>query len=100
MRTRPRGPGLLALGLILTYVVVVPPHLVHHIGEPGDAHHQQARCPHLALDDRATRAGAGAPALAALPSVVPAAPVAAPVRIAAPIRAPGDPRGPPPSLPS
>jgi hypothetical protein len=50
-----------ALGLLLVYVIALPPHLVHHLFD-GDEH-GQPRCEHLAQSQQTPEAQADLPAL-------------------------------------
>lgn len=62
-----------ALGLLLAYLVSVPPHLVHHLFDGDD--HGRPPCPHLAHGQQAPGIPAGAPAV--VPSPAPAGAVLA-----------------------
>jgi hypothetical protein len=72
--SRPRQAVLtvFALGLLVTYVVSVPPHLVHHLFD-GDEH-GHPRCPHLAQSQQTPELQADPPPRL-LPPAAPAADV-------------------------
>lgn len=96
---RPSSPRLavltvFALGLLLAYVVALPPHLVHHLLD--DDEHGQPHCPHLAQSQQTPEAQADPPVLlppsaAPLPDVLPAVADALPT----PDRSAESPRAPP-----
>lgn len=97
---RPSSPRLavltlFALGLLLVYVVALPPHLVHHLLD--DDAHGQPQCHHLAQSQQTPEAQADQPGLlqppsaAPLPDVLPAVADALPT----PDRSAESPRAPP-----
>lgn len=58
--------AVFALGLLLAYLVALPPHLVHHVFEHDDEH-GQAQCPHLATSQQTADAQVDLPASFAVP---------------------------------
>ncbi len=94
-RHRSAFVSLLAAGFLLAYLIVVSPHLVHHLLEEGDG---QATCPLLIQSQQSTAQGqsdfpsVGPPALAGLLSDhAPTAFLPAPIAPTSQPRAPPNP---------